>query len=81
MEERKPVSHFLAGLVIAAVMVIFSLVLNYMGQGQNQALGWLAYCIFIIALVFFVNLYGKANDYRPSFGNLFNYGFKTLWEK
>jgi hypothetical protein len=76
MEERKPVSHFLAGLIIAAIMVVFSLVMNYVGQGQNQALGWLAYAIFIIALIVFINLYGKANNYQPSFGNLFGYGFK-----
>ena len=76
MEENKPVSHFLAGLIIAAVMVIFSLVLNFMGQGQNQALGWMAYAIFVVALIVFIKLYGKTNNYQLPFSNLFSYGFK-----
>jgi len=77
IEEKKPVSHFSAGLIIAAVMVIYSLAMSFAGQGQNQALGWIAYVIFIIALIYFVNQYGKANNNSLSFGNLFNYGFKT----
>lgn len=76
MEQSKPINHIVAGLIIAAVMVIYSLILNFTGQGQNQALGWIAYALFIIALVIFINMYGKANDYRLSFGNLFSYGFK-----
>ncbi len=77
MEEKKSVSHFSAGVIIAAIMVVFSLVMSFAGQGQNQALGWLAYVIFILALIYFINQYGKANGNELSFGNLFNYGFKT----
>lgn len=77
MEQKKPISHIVAGLIIAGIMIVYSLVLNFIGQGQNQALGWVAYLIFIIALIVFINQYGKANDYRPTFGNLFSYGFKT----
>lgn len=76
MEQRKPINHILAGLIISAAMVIFSLVMNFIGQGQNQALGWLAYLIFVVALIYFINQYSNANNNRLSFGGLFSYGFK-----
>ena len=76
MEAKKPISHFVAGLLIAALLVIYSLVLYFMDMWQNQAMGWLAYLIFIVALVVLINQYGKANDYRLGFGSLFGYGFK-----
>jgi amino acid transporter len=76
MEQTKPISHFVAGIIIAAIMVIFSLVMNFTGQEQNKALGWFAYAIFIVALVIFIKLYGKSKNYTPTFGNLFSYGFK-----
>lgn len=76
MEQKKPISHFVAGLLIAAIMVVYSMILNFMDLWQNQAMGWVAYLIFIIALIVFINQYGKANDYRLGFGSLFGYGFK-----
>ena|SRR5688500_16623975 len=76
MEQKKPISHLVAGLLIAAIMVVYSLFLYFLDLWQNQAMGWLAYLIFIIALIVFINQHGKANDYRLSFGSLFGYGFK-----
>ena len=77
MEEKKPISHFVAGLIIAAILIIYTTLLNYMGLFQNQSLGWVAYFILIGGLVLFVNLYGKAKNHQVTFGNLFSYGFKA----
>lgn len=77
MEEKKPISHFVAGLVIAAVLIVYTLLLYFTGNQQNNALVWLSYLFLIAGLVIFVNLYGKAMDYQVTFGNLFGYGFKT----
>ena len=76
MEQQKTISHFTAGLIISGFMVIYSLALQTMGMGQSQAMGWIAYLIFIVALVIFINLYAKSKNYYPTFGNLFTYGFK-----
>jgi c-di-AMP phosphodiesterase-like protein len=76
MEQQKPLNHIVAGLIIAGIMVVFILVLNMMGQAQNQAIGWLTYLLVIGGLVYFIRQYGKAHDYRLSFGSLFSYGFK-----
>ncbi|HEY0750415.1 MAG TPA: DUF4199 domain-containing protein [Chitinophagaceae bacterium] len=76
MEQTKPVSHFVAGLIIAAILIVYSLILNFTGQGQNQSLGWVAYLLFIGALIYFITQYGKSVNYSASFGKLFGYGFK-----
>jgi len=77
MEEKKPISHFVAGLIIAAILVIYSIILNLLDLSQNKGLGWLSYIILVGGLAFFVNLYGKAKDHQVTFGNLFSYGFKA----
>jgi hypothetical protein len=76
MEQQKPISHIVAGLIIAGIMVVFILILNMVGQAQNQAIGWLAYLLVIGGLIYFIRQYGKAHDNRLSFGSLFSYGFK-----
>jgi hypothetical protein len=76
MEESKPLSHFRAGLLIAAFMVVFSLIIHMMGQGNASSVGWLGNIVFIGALIYFINKYGKANNNTSSFGELFSYGFK-----
>lgn len=77
MEPSKPISHFVAGLIIAAVVIIYSLILNFMGLEQNKSLGWLAYCLLLVGLIFFISQYAKAKNYQVTFGGLFGYGFKT----
>jgi NADH:ubiquinone oxidoreductase subunit 6 (subunit J) len=77
METKKPITHIVAGLIIAAFQIIYSLVLQFAGMQQDGALGWLAWGILIISIIVFVNMYGNANNNYPSFGNLFAYGFKA----
>lgn len=77
MEQRKPLSHITAGLLIAAALVLFSIVTNFLGLAANRGLSWVPYLILIAGLILFINLYGKARDHNVTFGNLFAYGFKT----
>lgn len=76
MEPKKPISHLVAGLIIAGLLIIFTCVVYFAGL-QNSALNWLQYAIIIGGLIIFINLYGKAMNNQVSFGNLFSYGFKT----
>jgi len=57
MEPKKPISHFVAGLIIGAVLIIYSLALNFAGKGQDRTLGWIAYLLFVVGLIVFINLY------------------------
>ena len=77
MEQRKPISHITAGLLIASLMVLYAIITNFLGLTSNAAVGFLQYILIIIALIFFINQHGKANNYQLSFGNLFSYGFKA----
>jgi hypothetical protein len=77
MEERKPITHVTAGLIIAAILVVYSIIINFMGLTQQRSLSILQFLIIVGGLIYFVNQYGKANNYTLSFGNLFAYGFKA----
>ena len=77
MEPKKPINHFVAGVIIGAVLIIYSLILNFTGKGQDRALGWVAYLLFVIGLIMFINMYGNAKNNEVTFGGLFSYGFKT----
>jgi NADH:ubiquinone oxidoreductase subunit 6 (subunit J) len=77
MEAKKPISHFVAATVIAAVLIIYTLVLQFTGLWTNSALAWISYIFIVGGLILFINMYGNAMDNQVTFGNLFSYGFKT----
>lgn len=77
MEQKKPISHFIAALIIAAVLIIYTIALQFTGNQQNTGLAWVSYIFILIGLIVFINLYGKALNNQVTFGNLFSYGFKT----
>jgi len=77
MSNQKPITHFIAGIILAAVQIILTLVTMSTGVKQGGASGWISWFLLILGLVLFVNMYGKANNYQLSFGNLFGYGFKA----
>ena len=82
MQERKPISHVTAGIIIGAALILLSCISIYItNRGTNEsaskAMQWLTYLILIAGLIVFINMYGKAMNYRETFGNLFAYGFKT----
>jgi NADH:ubiquinone oxidoreductase subunit 6 (subunit J) len=74
MEQRKPIGHVVAGLIIGGALVLLSLVFS--GDG-GMASGWLPILMAIGGLVLFIYLYGKANNNQKTFGELFSYGFKA----
>jgi hypothetical protein len=77
MEERKPITHVTAGLIMAALLVVYSIIIQFMGLTQQRSLGLLQYALIMVGLIYFINQYGKAHNYTLSFGNLFAFGFKA----
>ena len=75
--EKKPLSHIMAGVIIGAVMIVYSMFLQLTDQANNKALGFVSYVIIAALLIVFVLQYGKANDNEKSFSQLFSYGFKA----
>jgi hypothetical protein len=77
MENKKPITHLVAGAILAAIMIVYSMVLHFAGLQQQGGLGWIAYLVMCIGIIIFISLYGKARNNQVTFGNLFAYGFKT----
>lgn len=78
MEERKPLSHIAAGLIIAGAIILFSVIMTLVGGGTSGPNGgWVSYLIIIAGLVLFIERYGKAVGYQGTFGEYFSYGFKA----
>lgn len=77
MEPKKPISHFIAATVIAAVLIVYTLLLQFTGLWKNQSMAWISYIFIVAGLIIFINQYGNALNNQVTFGNLFSYGFKT----
>lgn len=78
METKKPITHVVAGLLIAGIVIIISLVtMMFTRNTSSPGSGWLTYGVIIIGLIFTINAYAKSKDNFVSFGELFSYGFKA----
>ncbi len=75
--EKKSVSHFIAGLIIAAILIVYSMFLTFMDLTGNQSLSYISMVLLIVGIIFFVNQFGKSVDHTATFGQLFSYGFKA----
>jgi NADH:ubiquinone oxidoreductase subunit 6 (subunit J) len=77
MTQSKPISHIVAGAIIAAFLIILTIGMYLSHVDQAGIFAWLPYIIIIAGLILFINLYGNAHNNQLGFGNLFGYGFKT----
>src|SRR3954463_3828901 len=78
MEQKKPISHITAGLIIAGILIVFSILMSFInGSTTKPGSGWLSYIVICGGLIFFIYLYGKSRNNFVSFGDLFSYGFKS----
>lgn len=75
--EKKSISHLLTGAILAALLILYTVILIIIDQLYNEKLAWVNYLIIIVTLVYFIREYGKSKDFDLSFGNLFSYGFKS----
>lgn len=78
METKKPITHVVAGLLIAAIVIVLSMVMMMVAKTKNSpGGGWFTYLVIVAGLIYFIGQYGKAKNYHVGFGDLFSYGFKT----
>ena len=77
MEQKKPMTHFVAASVIAAVLIVYTLILQLTGLWKNPSMAWISYLLMVAVLIIFIIQYGNALNNQVTFGNLFSYGFKT----
>ena len=76
--DKKPISHFTAGIITAAVAIALFFVYYYTGMSfVSNFISIIPYIVTVALVALFVVLYGKAYNYKVIYGNLFGYGFKT----
>ncbi len=77
MEDQQPVGGTAVkyGLILALVSFGYSLILQYAGLMQNQALGYLSFAINIAFIVLAMREYKGLNNGFMSFGKGFKLGF------
>ncbi len=75
--ETKPTSPAIKGIMISLVLIVFSLVLEFMNQSQNKALGSIGMLFFAVGIIWGCILYAKQLNANVTFGNVFADGFKT----
>lgn len=78
MEPKKPLSHIVAGLMIAGIVIILSLVMMLFANSKsNPGTGYLTYGVIILGLIFTIGTYAKSKNNFVTFGELFSFGFKS----
>ncbi|HEX8331833.1 MAG TPA: DUF4199 domain-containing protein [Segetibacter sp.] len=76
--EKKPISHFVVGLIIGLVLVATFLIFYFTGRSfEKDALSYIPSLLFVIILIFSIVQYSKANNHNVTFGSCFSYGFKA----
>ena len=65
------------GAVVSLILIIYSLIIYFIGEAQNKALSWIQFVIIIASLVVVCIGYAKQMDGNVTFGNVFAHGFKT----
>ncbi|MCU0381745.1 MAG: hypothetical protein MUE58_11210, partial [Chitinophagaceae bacterium] len=61
--EAKKITHITAGLVIAGILIVYSMILTFMDLSGNRTLGVLSLLFLLLGLVFFIMQYGKSVDH------------------
>ncbi len=73
----QPTSTVTKGIVIALLLIVFSLVLFFTNMDVQSPLRWLVYIIYLGGVIFSIVQYGKQIDHNATFGNYFAHGFKV----
>lgn len=75
--ETKPTSPAIKGIMISLILIVFSLVLQFMDLTQNKALGSIGLLLFAVGIIWSCIYYAKQLDANVTFGSVFSDGFKT----
>ena len=76
--EKKPTSHFVAGLLISLILIIIFLAFYFTGNAFNRGpISWLPTLVFAAGIIYYIIQFSKAKDHNVTFGSCFSYGFKT----
>ena len=75
--ETKVTTSLTKGVIIALILIVYSLVIYFTNQIGNQTLSWFQQIIFLGGIIWSCILYSKQMNANVTFGNLFGHAFKT----
>ncbi len=74
--EQTVTSSTTKGVVISLILIVIALATYFLNMNTSSALQYISYAIFILGIIWSVNIYGKQIDHNSTFGNYFAHGFK-----
>lgn len=75
--ETKPTSPAVKGIMISLVLIIISLVVQFLDLTQNKAISSIGILLFFAGIIWSDITYAKQLNGNVTFGNVFSDGFKT----
>lgn len=77
MEDQKPISPVMKGIVISLLMMVLSIIAYFTGQESASWSRWLGNIILFAGILWACISYGKQLNNNVTFGNVFSHGFKV----
>ena len=77
MEEQKPISPIMKGVIISLLLIVLSLIAYFTGQDTATWNQWLVNIILFGGILWACISYGKQLNNNVTFGNVFTHGFKV----
>ncbi|HEY8388193.1 MAG TPA: DUF4199 domain-containing protein [Parasegetibacter sp.] len=75
--ENKITSHITKGLVIALILMVFSVIIYLTGNNTASWAQWSSFAIFMGGIVWSCANFANQKEGNITFGNVFAHGFKT----
>ncbi len=75
--EQKITSPAIKGVIISLILILFSLVIYFLGLTENQPLGWVSLLPYLVGIIWGCMIFAKQMNGNVTFGNVFAHGFKT----
>lgn len=64
------------GIVISLILIVVALITYFLDMNNSTSTRYISFAVFIVGIIWSVNMYGKQIDYNATFGNYFAHGFK-----
>lgn len=77
MDEQKPISPVMKGVIISLLLIVLSLIAYFTGQDTATWNRWLSNIILFGGILWACISYGKQLNNNVTFGNVFTHGFKV----
>jgi hypothetical protein len=77
MEEQKPISPIMKGVIISLLLIVISLIAYFTGQEAASWNRWLGNLILFGGILWACISYGRQLNNNVTFGNVFAHGFKV----